>query len=245
MGELLPIPKADSNGEFKLPVMFDGEADRNDVHDKELLHITTLIMPLIPSLNSGYDVLTVNKYQKNRIKALLRKHSFDDTIKKRYDIFGGHLTSADLSDTDKKSGSISFETIRTQALRELAEELKMYDNFGRLINPDSDKLVYIDKCSYHGKSNNELSYLFCYIADSNARNFIGSDDYIENDIKKDILLDTAILSLSHIADMSINVEKFPDSEVCDGLGRFFWQGINISEIITKVCGKNGFDININ
>ncbi len=235
------------DGQSSYPYFYDEIDERIHMHDVGKRHLTTLIMPLIPSVNSGYDILTVNKYEKDKIKTKLRGAKFDDEKTKRHDVFGGHITEDDLTDDDKKSSAILYSTAEKQALRELSEELLMYNNSDELVNsePDKKRLVYIGDYDYNNGRNNEMSSLFCYICDGIEKNFVGKDDYIENDIKKDVYLSTTILSLSYLIALNKKKNDKSNTMICDGLGRLLDDSIGICDVIISQCKAKGFDITLN
>ncbi len=209
--EKLPIISEEYSldpSQFSVKVV--SKANRNEAHDNGLFHPVTLIVPI--NKQTG-EILTTNKFPKDRAKAQVSGRYFDENLTQRLDIFGGHITMDDLSAEEIEGGFISFETIRQQAFRELTEELRPRKDHPAF---STEGLFYLGEFPYFSKNNCELAFLFGYRVEHEG--FCACDDYFDkNGQKCQVEMEVSPFSLQKIMDIyNTPPEGFM---VCDGLGR--------------------------
>jgi len=141
-----------------------------------LYHPTTQIVPL---LDDG-RILITDKYKRTKLKREIRGQQYRgaDAI---YDFAaGGHITENDLSDSDKKNLTVSDDTMRAAAFRELCEELRRRDG----IAFSEKELEYICVYAYSDNRNREYTYTYLFRLPGKADDYYVLDDYIGRDGQK-------------------------------------------------------------
>lgn len=213
-----------------------GFCERRFVHKHRLLHATSLIIPVL-SFAAG-RILTVDKCEKYISNAAALGDP-PPIAQLSVDIFGGHINFDDLSEDERKKGTITTEIMKRNAVNRLSERLFTGDGDKRTpieVNDWKMKFVGIYECNHTG--NNELGYVFTYdMSDMPANQ--GYTSFIEIDIPemdepKIIKLEVIEFVMSELLYMNdmLNSGKSSGYKICDGLERI----LNTGEAVYKATG---------